>query len=142
MGEELKESLKKLEKNAEINNEHIHDKYKDMNLTEEIEKDYEHYEEDKGSDYYKDVDSVNEEEADEITEEAEEEPEKPEKQKKKSKKEKKKEKKQAEEEAYNTEWDEKVAKLHAHDLLTFRIKKKDYETFFEPVEKVPLTITC
>jgi len=53
----------------------------------------------------------------------------------------KKQKKQEEEELYNKEWDDKVSKLHAHDLLTFKIKKRDFETFFEVVDK-PVVITC
>lgn len=85
---------------------------------EEIERQYENYEDDKSSDYYNNIDNLD-----------------------KKKKDKKKTKKEIQEEKYNEEWDRKVSKMHAHDLLTVKIYKRDLEVFYEEVEQVPLTIT-
>jgi len=96
------------------------DKYQNFNLTQKVE---EQYQDDKNSDYFNNVDDLDKSE-------------------KYSKKEKKKTKKELEEEKYNKEWDEKVSKMHAHDLLTLRVNKKDFEIFYEEIEQVPVTITC
>ena len=85
-------------------------------ISKEYEKEYENYDEDRQTDYFKDMENLNEE--DKIEEEEEE---------IKPEKKTKKQKKQEEEELYNKEWDDKVSKLHAHDLLTFKIKKRDFD---------------
>jgi vacuolar-type H+-ATPase subunit I/STV1 len=111
--EKIKENINENKENLDIIN-----KYKDFNLTEEIEKQYDDYQDDKDSDYFRNLDDLEEKKA-----------------------KKKKSKKETEEEKYNQEWDEKVSKLHAHDLLTLNIKKKDYEVFYEQIDNVPVTIT-
>ena len=35
-----------------------------------------------------------------------------------------------------------MSKMHAHDLLTLRVAKKDFEVFYEEIEQVPVVITC
>ena len=116
--DKIAESLGKNEEKIDILN-----KYKDFNLTEEVEKDYESYQDDKNGDYYDNMDDLDKDD-------------------KYNNKKKKRSKKEIEEEKYNSEWDEKVSKMHAHDLLTVKVNKKDYEIFYEEIEQVPVTITA
>jgi hypothetical protein len=115
--EKLKENLSK-EKEAEKID--IVEKYRDFNLTETIQ---DQYQDDKNAEYFDNMDDLD-------------------KSDKYNKKQKKKNKQNLEEEKYNKEWDEKVSKMHAHDLLTLRVSKKDFEVFYEEVEQVPVVITC
>lgn len=118
--EKLNETLSTEKKEEEVD---VLNKYKNFNLTEEVEKEYEKYQEDKDAEYFDNMDDLD-------------------KNDKYNKKQKKKNKQDLEEERYNKEWDEKVSKMHAHDLLTFRVNKKDFELFFEDIEQVPVVITC
>ena len=100
------------------NTENI-DKYKEFNITYELEQNYSDYEEDKTSDYFNNIDNLNDD----------------------LKKNKKLEKDLVEEK-YNQEWDQKVSKINAHDILTLKIKKREYEFLYEIIETVPVNITC
>ncbi len=117
----IEEKIKVGLKNEEEKNHDI-GKYKDFNLTNEIEKNYEKYQEDKDTEYFQNMDDLENDE-------------------KYKNKQKKKSKREEKEEEYNREWDEKVSKMFAHDLLTFNVDKGDYHSFFENVQEVPLTIT-
>lgn len=107
--------------NESFNNEKREniEKYKEFNLTYEVEKNYSDYEEDKSSDYFNNVDNLN----DDLTKN-------------------KKTEKELAEEKYNQEWDQKVSKINAHDILTLKIKKREYEFLYEIIETVPVNITC
>ena len=118
--EKLKENLNKEKEEEKVD---LLNKYKDFNLTKEVEKEYEQYEEDKNADYFKNMDNLDNND-------------------KYKKKQKRKSKQDLEEEEYIKEWDEKVSKMHAHDLLTLRVNKKDFEMFYEDIEQVPVVITC
>ena len=109
---------KKINQNIENNpTTDILKKYNDFNLTEEVEKKYDDYEEDKPHDYFENVDNIEDH------------------------KPIKKSKREIEEEKYNEDWDEKVAKLNAHDLLTFKIPRREYEIFYDVIETVPVNVT-
>jgi len=112
--DKLKESKDQEEKVDILN------KYKNFNLTDQIEQNYDGYKDDKDGDYFQNVDDLDN---------------------KYKSKNKKKSKKEIEEDEYNKQWDEKVSKMHAHDLLTLRVDKRDFEVFYEDIEKVPVTIT-
>ena len=118
--EKLKENLSKEKEEEKVD---LINKYKEFNLTNEVEKEYEQYQEDKNSEYFDNMDNLD-------------------KNDKYNKKEKKKNRQDSEEQKYNKEWDEKVSKMHAHDLLTVRVSKKDFEVFYEEIDQVPVVITC
>lgn len=49
--------------------------------------------------------------------------------------------KEYEEDNLFKEWDDKVSKMHAHDLLTLKLNSKDSLVFFEDFEKTPENFT-
>lgn len=95
-----------------------YDYYKDFNLTEQLEKDYNTtYPEDHSEEFYKSIEEVG------------------------SNKGKKKEKRETQEEREAREWDEKIHKFSPANLLTVKILKTNFEVFFEHIETVPTLVT-
>jgi hypothetical protein len=92
------------------------DKYSEFNLTQEIEKQYDEYAEDKSQDYYKNADQVDEG------------------------KKKKKKQKETQDEIEIREWEEKIQKFTPEELMTVMVGKKDHEVLFHDVTVVPTKI--
>lgn len=121
---------KKLKYLDEENKKIDYNYYKDFNLTDELEREYqETYQDDKFGDYYKDVENVGK--ADDLTKVSEK------KQKKKDSKRKRKSQREQQEEQEKKDWDLKMENFHPENLLTALIDEYSQETFYQEINDVP-----